>query len=75
MTAGYSGTPLAKKLGYREGSRAYLENAPDGYADVVRPLPGGVTFAAEPGAGVGADPDFGHPLRPGRPRSGRTPSR
>jgi len=31
--------------------------------------------AAESGAGVGADPDVGHPIRPGRPRSGRTPSR
>ena len=27
--AGYSGTPLAQKLGIRKGNRAFLENAPD----------------------------------------------
>ena len=29
--AGYSGTPLAKKLGIREGMRIYVESAPPGY--------------------------------------------
>ena len=36
----YSGTPLPKKLGIREGSRVYLSGAPDGFDDVLGPLPG-----------------------------------
>jgi hypothetical protein len=32
MTAGYSGTPLAKKLGIKEGSRVAVLHAPPGYA-------------------------------------------
>jgi hypothetical protein len=31
MTAGYSGTPLPKKLGLRPGHRLLLENAPGGF--------------------------------------------
>ena len=30
--AGYSGTPLPKKLGIRDGSRVRLSGAPDGFA-------------------------------------------
>ena len=30
--AGYSGTPLPKKLGIREGSRVLLQGAPQGFA-------------------------------------------
>lgn len=29
MTAGYSGTPLGKKLGYREGMRVFVDGMPD----------------------------------------------
>jgi hypothetical protein len=40
MSAGYSGTPLPKKLGIKPGSRVLLLNAPDGFGldgvDVVR---------------------------------------
>ena len=32
--AGYSGTPLAKKLGIAEGSRLFLSGAPDHYLDL-----------------------------------------
>jgi hypothetical protein len=40
-TAGYSGTPLPRKLGIREGSRVLLTGAPDGFAeDTLGPLPG-----------------------------------
>ncbi len=46
--ASYSGTPLAKKLGYKPGFRAFLINSPDAYADLVDPLPEDVTFAAAP---------------------------
>lgn len=45
--AGYSGTPLAKKLGFRDGLRALLQGAvPEGYADTLAPLPPGVVFAS-----------------------------
>jgi hypothetical protein len=32
MTAGYSGTPLARKLGFKEGMRVVYVNPPDGFA-------------------------------------------
>jgi len=41
MLAGYSGTPIAKKLGIREGARLALLSAPDGFADTLE-LPNGV---------------------------------
>jgi hypothetical protein len=44
MTVGYSGTPLAKKLGIKEGLRVFTISAPDNYAELVAPLPDGVTF-------------------------------
>jgi hypothetical protein len=40
--AGYSGTPLAKKLGMDVGSRIYLSDAPKNYLKLVAPLPEGV---------------------------------
>lgn len=42
--AGYSGTPLAKKLGIKPGSRLAVNGAPKGYADLLAPLPEGVRF-------------------------------
>jgi hypothetical protein len=33
--AGYSGTPLWKKLGYKTGLRAYLDGAPDDYVQLL----------------------------------------
>ncbi len=37
MSAGYSGTPLPKKLGIKEGSRVLIEDAPQGFLpDVLR---------------------------------------
>ena len=39
---GYSGTPLAQKLGIKEGSRLALLGAPDGFDDELAPLPAGV---------------------------------
>lgn len=43
--AGYSGTPLAKKLGFRPGDRVRIENAPENYDALVSPLPDGVTVS------------------------------
>jgi hypothetical protein len=42
---GYSGTPLAKKLGIKQGSRVALRGAPEDYDDLVAPLPPDVTLA------------------------------
>ena len=43
---GYSGTPLARKLGIAAGARVVVVNAPDGYRDWLAPLPEGVRFEA-----------------------------
>ncbi|HYX43974.1 MAG TPA: DUF3052 domain-containing protein [Acidimicrobiales bacterium] len=42
--AGYSGTPLARKLGIGEGSSVVLFGAPDGFEEVLAPVPEGVRF-------------------------------
>ena len=42
MSAGYSGTPLAKKLGIKPGWWIRLINAPANYDSLVDPLPAGV---------------------------------
>ncbi|SEK37525.1 hypothetical protein SAMN04487910_0376 [Aquimarina amphilecti] len=39
MPAGYSGTPLAKKLGIKEGATILLYNQPDHYWDLFSDLP------------------------------------
>lgn len=36
---GYSGTPLARKLGIKPGTRLALLDAPDGFDDELAPLP------------------------------------
>jgi hypothetical protein len=43
--AGYSGTPLAKKLGIKPGARVYVENAPEHYLALLEPLPADVFFS------------------------------
>ena len=37
----YSATPMWKKLGIRPGARVRLVNAPEGFEDVLEPLPEG----------------------------------
>ncbi len=49
IAAGYSGTPLAKKLGIKEGSQVLLIGAPDDYESLLAPLPPGVVFQAQAG--------------------------
>jgi hypothetical protein len=44
--AGYSGTPLAKKLGFKEGFRAALLSAPPGFQRELDPLPNDVRIIA-----------------------------
>ena len=50
--AGYSGTPLAKKLGIKPGARVYVENEPADYRQLLEPLPADVTFLRRLAAGV-----------------------
>jgi hypothetical protein len=42
--SGYSGTPLAKKLGIKASSQLLLIDAPDDYIALLEPLPEGVQF-------------------------------
>jgi hypothetical protein len=42
--AGYSGTPLAKKLGIREGDAVAAWRPPDGFTTLVEPLPAGARW-------------------------------
>jgi hypothetical protein len=48
-TAGYSGTPLSKKLGIKPGSVVHAVDAPTDYAQLLAPLPNGVRFAKSAG--------------------------
>lgn len=43
--AGYSTTPLAKKLGIKPGLRVHVVGAPDHYRHLLDPLPEDATFA------------------------------
>ncbi len=46
--AGYSGTPLAKKLGIKAGSRVFADAAPENYRTLLEPLPEDVAFVGRP---------------------------
>lgn len=54
--AGYSGTPLARKLGIASGSRVVPIGAPPEYRQWLDPLPAGVVFDRT----VGATTDLAH---------------
>ena len=45
---GYSGTPLARKLGIKEGSRIALINAPKNFQSELKELPDNVQFIKRP---------------------------
>jgi hypothetical protein len=53
--AGYSGTPLGKKLGLKEGFKCIVGNSPDKYFDWLSPLPAESKFLKS-----GKDLDFVH---------------
>ena len=46
--AGYSGTPLLRKLGIRDGTQIVALHPPEGYASLLGPLPPGAQIVAEP---------------------------
>ena len=50
--AGYSGTPLSKKLGIKSGHVVHAIAAPRGYRALLDPLPGEVTFTPRLSPGV-----------------------
>ncbi len=55
MPAGYSATPLAKKLGIKPGYRMMLINEPDHYGDLFEDLPGDLVLDHD-----GTAIDFAH---------------
>lgn len=65
--AGYSGTPLAKKLGIKAGMVVQTVNAPENYAALVDPLPDNVTI----GSARGKELDLIHVFSTTRSELGR----
>ena len=55
LVAGYSGTPLAKKLGIVEGHTVALVGAPGGFGPELDPLPGGVRIVRRTRTSAPAD--------------------
>ncbi len=47
QSAGYSGTPLPRKLGIKAGDQIYAINPPNNYRKLLEPLPEGVAFVKE----------------------------
>jgi hypothetical protein len=56
VSTGYSGTPLAKKLGFKPGLRVAVIGAPTNYRKLLAPLPAGVDL----GTRVGKSTDIVH---------------
>ena len=54
MPTGYSGTPLAKKLGLKPGQRAWFADMPDSVRAEIDPEEIGLILLTEPGAGMDA---------------------
>ena len=52
MSAGYSGTPLSKKLGIKSGGNLVAWDAPGNYLKLLAPLPKEVTLASRLGRGT-----------------------
>jgi hypothetical protein len=47
MSTGYSGTPLAKKLGFKPGQRIAAVGAPANYKKLLAPLPEGMDLGTK----------------------------
>jgi hypothetical protein len=47
VTPGYSGKPLAAKLGIKEGAEVYVTGAPEDYLTLIAPLPDGVAISSK----------------------------
>lgn len=55
-SAGYSGTPLARKLGFKPGFVVHVADAPAGYLQALEPLPSGLRFVPQ----LAGDVDLAH---------------
>ena len=53
MPSGYSGTPLAQKLGIKAGTTVAVIGGPKTYQDLIAPVPERVTIATKPSAVAG----------------------
>lgn len=54
MTAGYSGTPLAKKLNLRDGQLCWFDSMPEAIMDEIDEYALELSFVAEPIEGIDA---------------------
>ena len=54
MTAGYSGTPLAKKLNLRDGQVCWFDAIPDNIMDEIDEYALELSFVADPAQGIDA---------------------
>ena len=54
MTAGYSGTPLAKKLSLRDGQRVWFDAMPEDVFDEIAEYALELTFVSDPAQGIDA---------------------
>lgn len=54
MAAGYSGTPLAKKLSLRDGQRVWFNAMPEAVFDEIAEYALELTFVADPTEGIDA---------------------
>lgn len=54
MTAGYSGTPLAKKLSLRDGMRVWFHAMPEHVIDEIDEYALELTFVGDPAQGIDA---------------------
>jgi hypothetical protein len=52
MTAGYSGTPLAQKLGIKAGQGVVMIDGPAAYRKLLSPLPEAVSFSTKVDSGT-----------------------
>lgn len=50
MPAGYSGTPLYKKLGLKDGFTVYVKNPPPNYEELLEGMPDNIQFLESPDA-------------------------
>ena len=60
MTAGYSGTPLVKKLGLKAGMRVWLDAMPESVRDEIDPAGTGVVELSKTPTNSGAKLDAAH---------------
>jgi len=54
MPAGYSGTPLAKKLSLRDGQRVWFDGMPQSVADEIGEYALDLAFVGDPAQGIDA---------------------